>query len=180
MPALQNIRHENFCRIMLTAAARGLSQARCYQLAGYDVDDNTARMAASRLMTKDSVRARIAELQAPKERKVRVDRDALADQLDRVYEGAAEDRQWSPAGSAAIAKGRLFGLMNEKGEGTAAVGDFASCWSTDEIIEKLVADRGDDVGVVISELREFADQVEAWASRRALPVGLIAKSSDPV
>jgi len=39
--------------------------------------------------------------------------DDIAQQFDRVYDGATDDRQWGAAGSAASSKAKLLGHMRD-------------------------------------------------------------------
>jgi hypothetical protein len=64
-------KHEAFCQLAVQASKYGWSQALIYQKAGYRAVGHSAEMAASRLMKKDEIRQRIAELMAPAERKAR-------------------------------------------------------------------------------------------------------------
>lgn len=56
-----SVRHERFCE----GIAAGLSGAEAYTKAGYKVSRDDARKHAARLMTKDDVKGRIAELRKP-------------------------------------------------------------------------------------------------------------------
>jgi hypothetical protein len=146
MPALRNQKHENFAQLTVRGAAQGLSQAQIYQMAGYGAEGHAAAMAASRLMKKDDVRARIAELTAPAERKTRTTVDTLAAQLDAVFDGASGDRQWGAAGSAAALKAKLLGFMREKIE-VGGVGAFAPS-TVDEVMESVGRELGPEAQAV--------------------------------
>jgi hypothetical protein len=139
MPTLINIRHENFCRIMLTAAAKGITQARAYQLAGYDVDDHTARMAASRLMTKDNIRARLAELQVPQERRVKTDAASLLEKAETVFVRAVEKDQLSAARGSIELQAKLSGALVDRVE-IGGAGEFDRLTTPAEVVDALLLD----------------------------------------
>ncbi|WP_316174725.1 MULTISPECIES: hypothetical protein [unclassified Bradyrhizobium] len=169
MGSLTNIRHEQFCRIMLTAAAKGLSQARAYQLAGYDVDDNTARMAASRLMTRDSIRMRLDELRRPKEQKVKADAASLIEKSEVVYTRAVEKDQLAAARGAIELQGKLSGALVDRVE-IGEPGAFAGLTRPEEIVSAVLADNEDAAGWP-ETLRWMADEIERQLGDRARVVG---------
>lgn len=58
MPILDNPRHERFAQEL----AKGKSATEAYIAAGYDTNEDVARRAASRLLTKVDIKARVEEL----------------------------------------------------------------------------------------------------------------------
>jgi hypothetical protein len=155
MPVLKNIRHESFCRNMLTAKARGLSQARAYQMSGYDVDDDTARMAASRLMTKDSVRQRIAELMAPAAAKKRVDVSAAAliDKSESLIERGLALDQLNAVGKGIELQGKLGGALIDRVE-VGGVGAFGQLQTLEDVARFCLEAYPDDALTMLDALRE--------------------------
>jgi hypothetical protein len=94
MAPLKNQKHENFCRLTIEGAKYNWSQSTIYSKAGYPCDghDHSAAMAASRLMNRDDIRARIAELTAPAVKKAQITAESLIADFDRVMQGATSDK----------------------------------------------------------------------------------------
>ena len=113
MPVLKNARHEKFAQCV----AKGSSAAEAYESAGF----KPHRQNAARLMTKDDVKARICELQAPAAKKVEVTVESLARELEEARTMALVDRQASAAVSATLGKAKLFGLGSETRKLTGTV-----------------------------------------------------------
>jgi phage terminase small subunit len=105
MPVLPNQRHEAFAQ----ALAKGKSATEAMTAAGYRTD----RGNASRLTANDSIRSRVAELQAKVAKKVEVTVESLADELEAARSGAMGEKQFSAAVSASLGKAKLFGLGSE-------------------------------------------------------------------
>ncbi|MCP3382844.1 hypothetical protein NLM31_20980 [Bradyrhizobium sp. CCGUVB4N] len=142
MAPLRNQRHELFANLIVQAPKSGMSNTGCYLACGYRAEGNAAEVAASRLLSSDKIRTRIAELTAPVVKKTRTTVDTLAAQLDEVFAGASGDKQWGAAGSAAALKARLLGFMREKIE-IGGPGDFDDCKTPDELMRRLVDDLED-------------------------------------
>jgi hypothetical protein len=77
-----NVRQARFCELV----ASGKSQAESYVEAGWKVTKLDARKHAARLMTKDGIRDRIAELRRPQTRKTLMSRDRKREILARIAE----------------------------------------------------------------------------------------------
>ena len=137
---LHNLKHENFCQLTLQGAKYGWTQADIYKRAGYRATGHSAEMAASRLMKKDEIQRRIAELGEPAVKKTRATVDTLAAQFDAVFDGAMGSAQFGAAGSAAAAKGKLLGFMREKLE-VGGPGSFDACQTAEEVIAQLLSDQ---------------------------------------
>lgn len=181
MPALQNQKHENFAQLTVRGAAQGLSQAQIYQMAGYGAEGHAAAMAASRLMKKDDVRARIAELTAPAERKTRTTVDTLTEQFDRVFDGAVAAEQFGAASNAAGLKAKLLGFMREKIEvgPPGAFGDLTIEKVTSDMIEQLGGGNAamalESFDTMIAEVRAG---LEATAAAHATIIGSTPRASN--
>lgn len=115
MPVLKNARHETFAQ----GLAKGKSASEAYALAGFKPNQPNA----SRLISKDMVRARVAELQSKVAEKVAVTVDSLAVELEEARAIAIKEKQPSAAVSATMGKAKLFGLgsENRKVSGTIQV-----------------------------------------------------------
>jgi hypothetical protein len=170
MPALKNQRHELFCRNLVEGAQRGWSASEAYVRSGYKADDAAARANASRLLTKDSVKSRLAELTAPAVKKTRTTIGMLAQQFDAVFDGAMGSAQFGAAGSAAAAKSKLLGFMRDRLE-VGSVGAFDACETMPQLVEALLADQSPSEALqTCDELREA---IELHAATHA--VGVIAQ-----
>src|SRR5215475_10914703 len=88
MPTITPHRHEIFCRAVISAVKLGKSQAWAYRQAGYDVEDNSAYAAASRLLKSDKIKARIAELGAPAVREVQFSIESLSAECEKTIQDA--------------------------------------------------------------------------------------------
>lgn len=140
MPALKNARHELFCRNLIDGAHRGWSATEAYIRAGYKGEEGVARACASRLLTNENIKRRLAELNAPAVRKTRTTVDSLAQQFDEVFAAAMSNVQLGVAGAAAAAKAKLFGFMRDRLE-VGSVGSFDNGTTMPQLIEALLADQ---------------------------------------
>jgi hypothetical protein len=93
--------------------------------------------------------------------------DSLAAQLDEVFAGAASDKQWGAAGSAAALKAKLLGFMREKLE-VGAPGEFAVLQTPEQLVDALLSDL--DPPDLIDLLHRMLELVEARASNMAKPI----------
>jgi hypothetical protein len=140
MPALRNQKHENFSQLTLQGAKYGWTQAEIYKRAGYRATGHSAEMAASRLMKKDEIRTRIAELGAPAVKKTAVSVQSLLDELRAAYEGAMSAEQFAAATSAAMSRAKLAGLLVDQIE-VGAPGSFAACETVTDVATALLIDQ---------------------------------------
>ena len=106
MPVLANPKHEAFCQ----ARVSGKTLEQAYAEAGY----KPHRQLASRLMTKDTIQARMKELQARVEHRFEITAELIAAQLDEDRAAAYKANQISAAVSATMGKAKLAGLLIEK------------------------------------------------------------------
>jgi hypothetical protein len=164
MPALHNQKHENFCLLTVRGAAQGLSQAQIYQKAGYICGERVAAANASRLLKSANIRARIAELTAPAERKTRTTVDTLAEQFDRVFAGAVEAEQFGAAGNAAGLKAKLFGFMREKIE-LGGAGAFDQVYDIAGVVRVMLQDQTPAEALELLEI--LRAEIERYAADHA-------------
>jgi hypothetical protein len=163
--ALRNLRHETFAQLIAQAPKRGMSNAQCYREAGYRVDAGPAcDVAASRLLSSDKVRARIDELIAPTIKRTRATVDTLAEQFDRVFDGAVSAEQYGAASNAAGLKAKLLGFMRTQIE-VGPVGAFDQCLSIEDVAKQMLADQ--PAAAVIEQLGILRDEVERIAADQA-------------
>lgn len=113
MGALQNARHELFAQ----ALAKGKTADEAYAAAGFQPD----RGNASRLTSKDSVRARVDEIKSKAAARVVVTVESLAHELEEARALALGEKQSSAAVQATMGKAKLFGLGSENRRVTASV-----------------------------------------------------------
>lgn len=140
MPALRNVRYEQFCQHIATSPKTGWPQGRCYTEAGFKTADRSADACAARLLTRANIQARITELVEPTVRKTRATVDTLASQFDEVFAGAMRQAQFGAAGAAAAAKAKLLGFMRERIE-VGAAGEFDQCETIDDLVRAFLADQ---------------------------------------
>jgi len=103
---LKNIRHERFC----LALAEGMSQAGAYQHAGFK-ETASARANAARLIAKDSIRNRLAYLQAQMARSTEITIESICAELDQAVEVAKANKQGNALVNAATLRAKLGGLL---------------------------------------------------------------------
>jgi hypothetical protein len=165
MPTLRNPRHELFAQNIAQAPKRGMSNAQCYREAGYQVGAGPAcDVAASRLLSSDKVRARIDELIAPTIKRTRTTLDSLAEQFDRVFDGAVSAEQYGAASNAAGLKAKLLGFMRTQIE-IGAPGEFGGCQTTEDVMQVLMT--GESAGSILESLAALRELVEAYAANNA-------------
>lgn len=108
MPVLDNARHERFAQ----GLAEGRSADEAYALAGFKAN----RGNAARLNAKDSVRKRVAELQAKGAERAAVTLERLTDMLTEDRELARSMGQSAAAVSATEKLGKLHGFFADRSE----------------------------------------------------------------
>jgi hypothetical protein len=176
MPMLPNPKHEQFAQHVATSARTKWSNGRCYTEAGFKTEDRSADACAARLLTNANVQARIAELIEPTVKKTRTTVDTLAEQLDRVFDGALTAEQFGAAGTAAGLKARLLGFMRTQIE-IGSAGQFDKAESIEDVVKTMLQDQSP------SECLELLDvlrrQVEAVAGDHAAIVVEPARSPTP-
>jgi hypothetical protein len=165
MPTLRNPRHEAYAQLIAQAPKRGMSNAQCYREAGYRVDAGPAcDVAASRLLSSDKVRARIDELIAPTIKRTRATVDSLAEQFDRVFDGAVSAEQYGAASNAAGLKAKLLGFMRTQIE-IGAPGEFGGCQTTEDVVAALLSDQ--TPAEALASLALLQQEIEAYAANNA-------------
>jgi hypothetical protein len=102
---LPNQRHEVFAQHL----AKGKDADEAYALAGYKPN----RGNAATLKAKQSISARVTELQEKAAKRVAASVEALADELEQARVIAITDRQASAAVQATMGKAKLFGFGKE-------------------------------------------------------------------
>lgn len=127
MPPLRNARHERFAQEL----AKGKSADASYQAAGY----REHRGNAARLSAKESVTARLAELQERAAVRTEITVERLTAMLLEDREFAREVGQAGPARAATETLARLHGKMVDRKE-VGQPGDFERM--TDEELVDLV------------------------------------------
>jgi hypothetical protein len=161
---LLNQKHENFCLLTLQGARYGWSQAEIYQRSGFKARGASAAMAASRLMKKDNIRLRIAELGAPIARKAATTVQSRLDELELARSGATSAEQYGAAVNAITTKARITGKLIDRHE-IAEPGGFDACQSVEDCVRLMLQDQ------TPAECLELIDvirrEVEVYASDHA-------------
>ncbi len=106
MPPLDNQRHEKFAQ----ALAEGMSADAAYAEAGYKPD----RGNASRLTSKDSIQARVYELQQAAAKKAVLTLSDHLETLKDIRDAAIAARQYAAATNAEVHRGKAAGLYVER------------------------------------------------------------------
>ena len=111
---LNNQRHELFAQ----ALAKGETNDRAYELAGYEAD----RGNAARLTANDSISARLKELQEQVAERTMDTIESIIDELNTLKDAAMENNQLSVGVSAIMGKAKILGFLKDKHEITGKDG----------------------------------------------------------
>lgn len=106
-------KQEAFAQAIVT----GVSQSDAYRAAykvGPKTKPETVNQAASRIMADSNVRARVAELREPVAKRAQITLESHLDDLMRLRNMAAKEKQYSAAISAEISRGKAVGIYVEK------------------------------------------------------------------
>lgn len=166
MPTLANARQERFCQLV----KRGIPPWRAYAMAGY----NHHESAPYRLCGNARVKARINELTRHIAVKTRVTVESLTQHFDRAIELAEATQNPAALTNAAVAKGKLHGLMVDRKE-SGAPGDFATLADNEAIIAKVRQDLGEAMGDAFAA---FVAQLGAREAEAAPELPAIEPASD--
>jgi phage terminase small subunit len=112
MPVLKNARHERFAQEI----AKGESQTKAYLAAGYAVPEETARRAASKLMTKHDISARVSEILGRGAERAAVTIASIIEELEEARLAAQRNDQPAAMVAATMGKAKVAGLLTEKVE----------------------------------------------------------------
>lgn len=159
MPALKNPRHERFAQ----EVAKGKSADEAYVAAGY----RPARQNAHRLMTKDDVMMRVAEIQERGAVRAEITVEKVLRELAKI--GFADIRKavrWS--GQAVDADGDVDETLEPQAHGGALKRSFQSA---ENIVQLIASDEIDeDTAAAISEVSQTAAglKVKLYDKRAAL------------
>ena len=106
-------KQEAFAQALVT----GMSQSDAYRAAftvGAKTKPETVNQAASRLMADSNVSARVAELREPIAKKAQITLESHLDDLLRLRNMAAKERQYGAAITAEVARGKASGVVTDK------------------------------------------------------------------
>jgi phage terminase small subunit len=103
---------ERFCQLVV----QGKNQTEAYAEAGYKGEGKQLGDNASRLIAKDRIRQRIAELQAAAAQEAQIDLAWLIREAADTYAAAKKDKAYGPAVSALKEVGILTGERVEKSQ----------------------------------------------------------------
>lgn len=161
MPPLKDAQQEAFVQAL---AGGRLSQTKAYQIAYGVKNANSARAAAARLLAKDNVALRLAELQDRMARKAEVTADSIAAELDELRAIAVNAGHTGAAIQATRTKAQAFGILKTRNEVTGPNGgplqiDFGAL--SDDHIRQLLA--------ILALLGIGADSPGLAATRRLAP-----------
>ena len=115
-------KQEAFAQAIVT----GVNQSDAYRAAfsvGAKTKPETVNQAASRLMADSNVAARVEELRAPVAKKAQITLESHLDDLLRLRNMEAKEKQYSAAITAEVARGKASGVVADKIDisGTMAV-----------------------------------------------------------
>ncbi len=174
MPVLKNLKHETFCQLLLEGTRNGWNAAEAYRRV-YGAEGHAAESAASRLLKNVEVQARIAELRAAVTRKSKVTVESLLAELDATVQAARKAKQFGAVNGALTLIGKLTGLLRDRLE-VGGVGEFESCNSSADVIDKMIADAGSPQAA-LAMFDELRGLVEARAAGRAIDATPSPKAS---
>lgn len=117
-------KQEAFAQAIVT----GVSQSDAYR-AAYKVRAGTKltsiNVAASKLMSDPNVTQRVAELRIPVAKKAQITLESHLDDLLRLRNMAAKEKQYSAAITAEVARGKASGVHVEKSESTVTNNNYS-------------------------------------------------------
>lgn len=117
-------KQEAFAQAIVT----GINQSDAYR-AAYKVRPGTksesVNVAASKLMADAKVAQRVAELRATVAKKAQITLESHLDDLMRLRNMAAKEKQYSAAINAEIARGKASGVHIEKSESTVTSNNYS-------------------------------------------------------
>jgi hypothetical protein len=169
MPALKNQRHEKFC----LALFQGATATQAYIDAGY----KPCRQNAARLMSKDDIRQRLAELQNETVATAKVTIESIYRELDEAAAIARSKGQGQAMVSVATMRAKLAGLLTERVE-VGAPGSFDGLTTTAQIVDRelellierfIPVDEKDREGLIElheRHLKEAAEYIAAIQARQ--------------
>ena len=107
------------------AVASGMTQSDAYR-AAYKVRPDTkpgsVNVAASKLMSDATIRQRVAELREPVAKKAQITLESHLEDLLKLRDMASEEKQYSAAITAEVARGKASGVHVERSEVTGKDG----------------------------------------------------------
>jgi len=135
MATLDNPRWEKFAQLR----ASGLPAYRAYGAAGYTCAERDAFSASSVLSRNVKVLARIRELNAELAERMSVTRESIAAEIDQGIALAHQERQPAAVISGAMAKAKLYGMIETpKSGGDTNINMYAQM-SDDELLYELAS-----------------------------------------
>jgi Terminase small subunit len=171
MAQLSNVRHENFCKLVIDGAKLGWTQGEIYQRAGYKARGHSAEQLGSQLLKNVEIQQRIAELTAPAVRKAKLTAESLIAKLDDVYTGAVASEQYGAARGAIETQAKIAGLMIDRTE-IGAPGEFAGL-SEVQVVELIRAELGEEaVALLLASLDSEAEIVIEHEPSVGIDVGI--------
>jgi hypothetical protein len=168
MPALKNQKHEQFCQLTIRGAKHGWSQAEIYQRAGFAASGHSAEVAASRLMKKPEIRARLSALVEPGVKKAQITVESLLAELETNIIGAATVNQHAAINGSITLMAKLRGLLVDRAE-IGGPGEFANLDTREKVIDALIA-VCPTPQETLALLDRIHDEVEARAAEMATTV----------
>lgn len=102
----------------------------------------------------------------------------MAEQFDRVFDGAVSAEQYGAASNAAGLKAKLLGFMRTQIE-IGAPGEFGGCQTTEDVMQVLMT--GESAGSILESLAALRELVEAYAANNAalIPAAEPARPREP-
>jgi hypothetical protein len=97
MPALKNIRHEQFARNLVAMTKTGGTQGNAYSKVGFKSEGAAADVCASKLLkiTKNGIAKRVEELMQNGAKRAEVTVQSLLAELEEARAGAQDDKQFA-------------------------------------------------------------------------------------
>jgi hypothetical protein len=177
MPALKNIRHEQFARELIEAQRHGRSQAEAYQRAGYKAHHGSAEANAARLLgnAKAGVTQRVQELMQNGARKAAVTAESLITQLEATIAGATEAKQFGAVNGSLALMGKLTGLLREKIEISSGGGPFDACQSVEDCVRLMLQDETPGEALALIDMLRAEIERQAGDHAQVIQVAVPAR-----
>ena len=142
-----------------------MNLTRAYIASGYGGRGHVAESGGSRLMSYGEVQMRVDELTRPAVRKARITIESLLAEPEITIADAREAKQHGAVIQALTLAAKVAGFLRERIE-VSAVGEFASCHTTDDVARKMLEDWPLDQALrVLDEIRDALVRVASDKAR---------------
>jgi hypothetical protein len=146
MPALKNIRHELFLREYLKTGIAAEAYRRVYP----NHTGNSARVSASKVLSKANIKRRLAELRGRVMKRSDVTIERILEEYEDARKLAIEQEKPSEMLAASEKKAKLVGLLVDRRE-VGNAGEFDAMNEPSAILEKVAEEAGPEAAMALAK-----------------------------